>query len=93
MGQLFLVCLNFVELSERFILDVTAIELQECHYLAKIEVCIQVMVQRCSEVVNGEVGQVDSIPLAVVGKMGNSIDVVPLETIYVELAEIARVDR
>ena len=69
------------------------IELQECHHFAKIEAGIEVMVECGPEVVDWEARQIHSVPFTVVGKMGNTIDVVSLEALDEEFIEVAGVNR
>ena len=60
------------------------IKLEESHYLAKVKIAIQVVIECSSEIVNWVRARVYAVACAIVDKVRNSIKVTTLKTLCKE---------
>ena len=60
------------------------IKLEESHYLTKVKVAIQVVIESSSEIVNWVRARVYTIACTIVDKVSNSIEITTLKTLRKE---------
>lgn len=68
------------------------IKLEESHYLAKVKIAIQVVIESSSEIVNWVRARVYAIACTIVDKVGNSIEVTTLKTLRKERLQEGWID-
>ena len=71
----------------------TLVKLYEGHYFVKIKLCVKIVIQCGSKVVNRVVTEINSIAFAVINKMGDTIDIVSFKTLGEKFVKIAWVNR
>ena len=90
---MFLCWLNFSKLCSRSVAEVFRVEFEEGHDFVHVESLVEVVVQRCAELVDREGAQTHPVSLAIVDQMRCAIDIVPFNAIFKILAQKARIDR
>ena len=90
--EFFGVRFNLGELLTGFVGEMSLVELEESHHFAQVEVAIQMVVKSPSEVVDRVAGSVRTISGTVVDKISNSVNVVSLQGLLIELLQVSGIN-